>query len=288
MPTDLPRNRLGLAQVAAAAGAPADGPRDGQSLLAGGVRHRPRPHERATSASPASCRSHPELLDWLAVEFRESRLGREAVLQAARDVARPIASRRRRRPRSWRRTRDNRLLSRGPRFRMDAEMIRDYALAASGLLVPQDRRPEREAVPAGRRVGGGRDDRQQHPRLHAATPARTCTAAACTRSGSGPPRRRRWRSSTPRTARPAPSAASGPTRRSQALVTLNDPQFVEAARVLAEQALKAGGGRRRADRLRRAAAARPAVPRRGAGDREASRWRTCSRTTRRSRTRRRS
>ena len=56
---NLPRNRLGLRPVAAAAGASADGPRHGQPLLAGGVRHRPRAAPAATSASPASCRRTP-------------------------------------------------------------------------------------------------------------------------------------------------------------------------------------------------------------------------------------
>ena len=55
----------------------------------------------------------------------------------------------------------------------------------------------------------------------------------------------------------------------QALVTLNDPQFVEAARHLAQQALKEGGDDdRRPHRLHRQAAAGPAVPRRGD-------WRSC-------------
>ena len=89
--------------------------------------------------------SHPELLDWLAVEFREIGLGREAVLQAAGRPRRPIGSRPRPRRRSWRRTRQNRLLSRGPRFRMDAEMIRDYALAVE--------RPAGRARSAGRASG---------------------------------------------------------------------------------------------------------------------------------------
>ncbi len=78
--------------------------------------------------------SHPELLDWLAVEFRESGWDVKSFFKllvtsaAYRQAA--IAT-----PEKLEKDRDNRLLSRGPRFRMDAEMIRDYALAASGLLV---------------------------------------------------------------------------------------------------------------------------------------------------------
>ncbi|HEX5442748.1 MAG TPA: DUF1549 domain-containing protein, partial [Pirellulales bacterium] len=78
--------------------------------------------------------SHPELLDWLAVEFREGgwdvkRFFKLLVTSSAYRQA-AIAT-----PEKLEKDPSNRLLSRGPRFRMDAEMIRDYALAASGLLV---------------------------------------------------------------------------------------------------------------------------------------------------------
>jgi uncharacterized protein DUF1553 len=94
--------------------------------------------------------SHPELLDWLAVTFREGEMER----QKDRETWRPIS------PISWSmksllrlivtsatyrqsskvtpalRDRDpyNRLLARGPRFRVEAEMVRDIGLTASGLL----------------------------------------------------------------------------------------------------------------------------------------------------------
>ena len=78
--------------------------------------------------------THPELLDWLAVEFRESgwdikQFFKTLVTSAAyRQSAHVTSDKLERDP-------QNRLLSRGPRFRMDAEMVRDYALATSGLLV---------------------------------------------------------------------------------------------------------------------------------------------------------
>ena len=78
--------------------------------------------------------SHPDLLDWLSVEFRENNWD-------VKDLLRTILSSATYRQSSeadgdkLRIDPQNRLLSRGPRFRMDAEMLRDYALAASGILV---------------------------------------------------------------------------------------------------------------------------------------------------------
>jgi hypothetical protein len=78
--------------------------------------------------------SHPELLDWLAMDFRDhgsdvKRFYRQLVLSATyRQSARVTAQLAEKDPK-------NRLLARGPRFRMDSEMLRDTALAASGLLV---------------------------------------------------------------------------------------------------------------------------------------------------------
>jgi hypothetical protein len=134
---------------------------------------------------------------------------------------------------------DNRLLSRGPRFRMDAEMIRDYALASSGLLV--------------RKLGG--------PSVKPYQPEGVWEAVAMIGSNTRDYRRdngdklyRRsmytfWKRSAPPASMEvlnAPSRETCTVRRDRtntpiaALLTLNDVQFVEAARVLAEKALKSG------------------------------------------------
>jgi hypothetical protein len=183
--------------------------------------------------------SHPELLDWLAVDFREAgwdvkRFFKQVVTSATyRQAAVTTPAKREKDP-------QNRLLSHGPRFRMDAEMVRDYALAASGLLVEK--------------IGG--------PSVKPYQPEGVWEAVAIIgsdtrdyRRDSGPNLYRRslytfWKRSAP----PASMEIfNAPTREVctvgrertdtplQALVTLNDPQFVEAARHLAETALKQGG-----------------------------------------------
>ena len=210
--------------------------------------------------------SHPELLDWLAVDFRESgwdvkRLFRMMVESSTyRQSAATTTEKREKDP-------QNRLLSRGPRFRMDGEMIRDAALACGGLLVGT--------------LGG--------PSVKPYQPEGVWEAVAMPESNThfykpdhGDRLYRRslytfWKRSAPPASLDvfnAPTRETCTIRRErtntplQALVTLNDPQFVEAARALAQQSPRARRpDRRRSHRLHRPAVAGAAVPSRGKGDR---------------------
>ena len=155
----------------------------------------------------------------------------------------------------------NRLLSRGPRFRMDAEMVRDYALAASGLLVAKI---------------GGPSVRPYQPDgvWEAVAMPESNTRYYQADSGEGLYRRSMytlWKRAAPPASMDifnAPTREACTVRRErtntplQALVTLNDPQFVEAARRLAETTLKQGGDKTesRIDFTARRLLARPLRP----------------------------
>ncbi|MBV9470163.1 MAG: DUF1553 domain-containing protein [Abitibacteriaceae bacterium] len=183
--------------------------------------------------------SHPELLDWLAVEFRESgwdvkHMFKLIVTSAAyRQAAVTTPLKREKDP-------FNRLLSRGPRFRMDGEMIRDYALAASNTLSPKMGGPSVKpynpdglwsvvGVPGGDTKTFVQDHGESLYRRSVYTFWKRMSPPANLEIFNAPSREvsctRRERTNTPL----------------QALVMMDDPQFVEAARNLAQNALKATG-----------------------------------------------
>ena len=179
--------------------------------------------------------SHPELLDWLAVELMEhqwdvNHLLRLMVTSAAYRQSSRVT------PELAVRDPDNRLLARGPRFRLSAEMIRDQALFVSGLL----------------------SSKMYGPPVKPPQPKLGLTAAFGSgtdwETSGGEDRYRRaiyttWRRSNPY---PSMSTFDAPNRevclvrreRSntplQALVTLNDPVYVEAAQALARKISAAG------------------------------------------------
>ncbi|MEE2885836.1 MAG: DUF1553 domain-containing protein [Planctomycetota bacterium] len=180
--------------------------------------------------------SHPDLLDWLAVEFMDSGWDTKALLRTIVSSAtyrqNSDAS-----PDLVKRDPRNKWLGRGPRFRLSAEMIRDSALAASGLLSDKmygaSVRPPRPKLGLRAAFGGSTD--------WATSP--------------GQDRFRRGLYTTWRRTIPYPSMATfdAPSREVctvarirtntplQALVTLNDPVYVEAAQALARRLLSEGG-----------------------------------------------
>jgi mono/diheme cytochrome c family protein len=181
--------------------------------------------------------SHPELLDWLAVEFRDSgwdvkRLMKLLVTSATyRQSAKATRAGLARDP-------ANRLLSRGARHRLDAETLRDQALAVSGLLVEK--------------LGGPSVKPPQPPGLWKAVAfvgSNTMNFVADT--GPDKVHRRSLYTFWKRTAPPpqmstfdAPSREACVARRErtntplQALLLLNDPQYVECAKALARRVLR--------------------------------------------------
>ena len=183
--------------------------------------------------------SHPELLDWLAVDFRESgwdvkRLFRQIVTSATYRQSAALT------PETRERDPDNRLLSRGPRFRMDAEMVRDYALAAGGLLSPT--------------IGGPSVKPYQPEGVWEAIAMNVSNTRSYERdSGEALYRRSMywfWKRMAPPASMDifnAPNREFCVVQRErtntplQALVTLNDEQFVEAAKYLAQRAIREGG-----------------------------------------------
>jgi hypothetical protein len=237
-PADLPKNRLGFARWLLRAEHPLTARvtvnRFWQEIFGTGL-----VRTAGDFGVAGELPSHPELLDWLAVDFRESgwdvkRFFKLLVTSAAyRQAAITTREKLERDP-------QNRLLSRGPRYRMDAEMVRDYALAASGLLVPK--------------IGG--------PSVKPYQPDGVWEAVAMIGSNTRDYKRdtgeklyRRsmytlWKRSAPPASMEimnAPSREFCSVRRErtntplQALLTLNDPQFIEAARHLAETAIKSHG-----------------------------------------------
>ncbi|HEY6392158.1 MAG TPA: DUF1553 domain-containing protein [Bryobacteraceae bacterium] len=184
--------------------------------------------------------SHPELLDWLAVEFVRSgwdvkAMQKSIVMSAAYRQSSRVT------PALHEKDPENRLLARGPRLRLPAEMIRDNALAVSGLL--------------NEKVGGPSVYPYQPSGLWEETSYGDVYSAQSYSPGGGKDLYRRsmysfWKRTSPPPSLitfDAPDREKCTARRSatntplQALVLMNDPTYVEAARLLAQRMLTEAG-----------------------------------------------
>jgi hypothetical protein len=181
--------------------------------------------------------THPELLDWLATEFIRSgwnvrHVMKLLVMSATYRQSATVT------PALAERDPDNRLYARGPRFRLSAEAIRDNALAVSGLLVGK--------------MGGPSVSPYQPPglweELSARKDSKNWSAQSYVQSHGDDLYRRSmytfWKRTSPP---PSLQAFDAPDRETctvqrdrtstplQALVLMNDPTYVEAARFLAQR-----------------------------------------------------
>jgi len=242
---ELPRNRLGLAKWLV-------DPRHPLTARVTVNRYWQMIFGRGLVATPedfgtqGAAPSHPELLDWLAVEFIESgwdlRHLLKTMVMSATYRQSSVAS-----AEHLELDPENVYLARGPSYRLPAEMIRDNALAAAGLL--------------NAKIGGPSVKPYQPPGLWVEKTGPGSAYKADT--GKKLYRRSMYTYIRRTTPHPAMIAFDAPNRSVcivkrektntplQALVLLNDPQFLEAARVLAQRVLDDADSTYQ-DRIRRA------------------------------------
>ena len=258
MPASLPKNRLGLAKWLTSDLNPMTARvtvnRMWQEIFGTGI---------VRTADDFGCQGEPpvnqDLLDWMAIDFKENgwnlkRFYKQLLMSSTYQQAAVTT------PEKLEKDPQNRLLSRGPRFRMDAEMVRDYALASSGLMSPKI---------------GGPSVRPYQPEGIWEAVAMDISNTRFYKQDKGEALYRRsmytfWKRAAPP---PTMEIFNAPSRENctvvrertntplQALVTMNDPQFFEAARVLAERSmLDSLEFNARVDFIARRLLARPLTP----------------------------
>jgi hypothetical protein len=233
-PTDAPRNRLGFARWIVDRRSPTTARvivnRIWQAYFGQGLFTTPE-----DIGTRVETPSHPELLDWLACEFMDhgwsfKQMHRLITTSATYRQSSKVT------PERYGKDPYNRLLARGPRFRVEAEIVQDIALFTSGLLNPK--------------VGGP----SVRPPIPASV-ADTVYGGFSWPESTGDDRYRRglytfWKRALPfpsLLAFDAPTAEFSCTRRVrsntplQALTTLNEKTFVEAGQAMGLRVYKEGG-----------------------------------------------
>jgi hypothetical protein len=279
LPKDAPRNRLGLARWLAAPENPLVARvavnRIWQHHFGGGLVK--TAENFGVQGEPPS---HPELLDWLATELIRSgwnlkAMHRLIVTSATYRQASRLS------PALAARDPENRLLARGPRYRLPAEVVRDNALAIAGLLTA--------------RIGGPSVKPYQPTGLWEELAGGAGEAPYVQDKGPGLYRRSLYVYRKRTVPHPAMATFDAPSREIcqvkrartntplQALELLNDVAYVEAARALAQLALVNGGNRdeeRITYAFRRATARKPSASELGVLKRGLERYRSVYRNDR--------
>jgi hypothetical protein len=239
LPKDLPRNRLGLAKWLVSPSHPLTSRvvvnRYWQNYFGTGIVK--TAEDFGSQGEPPS---HPELLDWLATEFMRTGWDVKAMQRLILTSATYRQSSRVT-PELLEKDPENRLLARGPRFRLPAETVRDSALAISGLLDGE--------------IGGPSAYPYQPKGLWEELAFGDIFSGQSYTPGRGKELYRRSMYTVWKRTVPPPSLATfdAPDREKctarrartntplQALVLLNDPTYVEAARGLAQRMMTEAG-----------------------------------------------